>query len=117
MYKKIIIPGNPISRNHAYYFGGKRCFMTKAGKEYKEKASDVFRKHFKEPIKGDVVVSLFFYFGDHRKRDLDNHQKLTIDAMNKIVFDDDSQITKMMLEKSYDKNNPRVEAEIHERND
>lgn len=111
---KIIIPGNPISRNHAYYFGGRRCFMTKAGKEYKERASDIFRKHFKEPIKGGVVVSLFFYFGDKRRRDVSNHEKLLGDSMNKIVFDDDSQIIKMILERSYDKKNPRVEVEVTE---
>ena len=47
--------------------------------------------------------------------DVDNHLKALFDGMNQIVFVDDSQITRCVVEKYTDKKQPRAEIEIEER--
>ena len=44
--------------------------------------------------------------------DVDNHLKAIFDGLNQLVFVDDSQIVKCVVEKFTDKDNPRVEIEI-----
>ena len=47
--------------------------------------------------------------------DVDNHLKALFDGLNQIVFDDDSQITRCVVEKHTDKAEPRAEIEIEPR--
>ena len=44
--------------------------------------------------------------------DVDNHLKAIFDGMNQIVFVDDSQIVRCVVEKFTDKENPRAEIFI-----
>lgn len=48
-----------------------------------------------------------------KKPDIDNIVKSILDSLNKIAYDDDSQVVKCDIEKFYDEN-PRVEVEIEE---
>lgn len=48
-----------------------------------------------------------------KKPDLDNVAKIILDSLNKIAFDDDSQVVKLIVEKYYS-DNPRVEVTISE---
>lgn len=41
--------------------------------------------------------------------DVDNHLKAIFDGLNQIVFDDDRQIVRCVVEKFQDKANPRAE--------
>lgn len=54
-------------------------------------------------------VSVFLYFPDSRRRDRDNYHKLSMDAMEWIIFDDDSQIEEWHVYKRIDRDNPRME--------
>lgn len=58
----------------------------------------------------EVVIEL--YFGDRRIRDIDNYNKLILDALSGIVYKDDKQIQKLTITKYYDKEMPRAEVEI-----
>ena len=49
-----------------------------------------------------------------KKPDLDNVAKIILDSLNKIAFDDDSQITRLVVEKHFSEN-PRVEITLIER--
>lgn len=49
-----------------------------------------------------------------KKPDLDNVAKIILDSLNKIAFDDDSQVTRLIVEKHYS-DNPRVEVILIER--
>ena len=63
----------------------------------------------RKPLEGDIEVSITLYFGTKRKADLDNFNKLSLDALTGIVWEDDSQIADMRVRRAYDKQNPRID--------
>lgn len=116
---KLILTGEPKSTQHIY---GLTCrgrfatrYMTTAGKALKEayqwEAKSQWRK---KPLRGDVSLSITLYFGTKRRSDLDNFNKLSLDALTGIVYEDDSQICELVLRRGYDKQNPRIEIEAKE---
>ena len=48
-----------------------------------------------------------------KKTDADNIIKIVLDAMNNFAFKDDTQVTKLEIEKKYD-NTPRIYIKIEE---
>jgi Holliday junction resolvase RusA-like endonuclease len=62
--------------------------------------------------KSECSVTAHVYFGDARRRDLDNCAKACLDALNKLVFVDDSQVRELVVRSWIDAKNPRVELEI-----
>jgi len=84
------------------------------------------------PIETRVKVRIIAYFGipkstskkkeaemlqeiisPTKKPDADNIVKIVLDAMNKFAFKDDTQVTKLEIEKKYDKT-PRIYIKIEE---
>ena len=84
------------------------------------------------PIETRVKVTIIAYFGipkstskkkeaemlqenisPTKKPDADNIIKIVLDAMNKFAFNDDTQVTKLEIEKEYDKA-PRIYIKIEE---
>ena len=45
----------------------------------------------------ELSLTIRFFFKTKRKRDLDNQNKLALDALNGIVYADDSQIAELRL--------------------
>jgi len=110
---KITLLGNPQSTNHLYRKSARGIYMTEQGRCLKRSYWIEVKQQYKEsPIQGDVFLDIKLFFGDKRKRDIDNHCKIVLDSMNEIVYEDDSQIKKMHIEKFYDKIKPRVEVSI-----
>ena len=113
----IVLKGQAKSTNHIYKA---RCFnnhpsvyLSKEGKDIKEDYIRQLKKQYKGEVQqGDIRLSVVFFHGDKRKRDLDNYQKLVWDSCNGILFEDDSQIVELYLRKAYDKEDPRVCIEI-----
>ena len=85
-----------------------------------------------KPIETRVKVTIIAYFGipkstskkkeaemlqgnisPTKKPDADNIIKIVLDAMNKFAFKDDTQVTKLEIEKKYDKT-PRIYIKIEE---
>lgn len=62
------------------------------------------------PLMRPIKLSITYYFGTKRKCDLDNFNKLTLDALTGVVYEDDSQIDELNIKRGYDKKNPRVEV-------
>ena len=85
---------------------------------YKEKVklAAVQAMKNKPPMTGELLARLKFFRkykrASRRFGDCDNLSKAVMDALNGIVYDDDSQIIKITTEKFTDKNNPRIEIEI-----
>ena len=87
--------------------------MTAAGKTAKEAYQYELKSQWKrEPLTGDIIINVVMYFSDHRKRDWDNYHKLTMDACNGIVWEDDSQIVEAHVFKEHDADNPRTEIYV-----
>lgn len=54
-----------------------------------------------EPFEHQVVVTIDFFNGNKRRRDLDNMAKLVLDALNKIAYADDYQVVELNLRKVF----------------
>lgn len=112
----ITLTGNPLSTNHVWKIVSRpfpRNYMTKAGKERKEEYAWEARSQWKEkPMTEDIAIAIKLFFGDKRRRDIDNYHKLSLDSLTGIVWVDDVQIRRAEIEKFYDKENPRIELEI-----
>ncbi len=84
--RTIVLTGEPKSTQHFY---GLACrgrypqrYMTPAGKSLKEQYQWEARAQWKgKPLEGDIEVSISLYFGTKRKADLDNFNKLSLDAL------------------------------------
>lgn len=118
MSTKIALRGNPLSTNSIYKSVCRGRFpsvyLTTKGKDLKEEYRKQATKQFKKrkPFKGDLEVWVTIYFGTKRRADWDNFHKLSMDALSKIVWDDDSQIIEAHVSKRYDKKDPRIEIDI-----
>lgn len=115
----ITLEGEPKSTQHIYRSACKGRFpttyMTREGKQIK----NTYQWEAKEQWSGppiaphiDIRLQVHFFFKDHRRRDLDNQNKLILDALNGIVYEDDSQIAELILRRGYDAEHPRVEVTI-----
>lgn len=111
---EFILTGNPQSTNHIYRHNGNRVYMTPAGKSLKTDYQWQFKsQHKKKPIEGDVDLRIELFFGDKRIRDIDNYNKILLDAASNIVWLDDAQIQSLLIVKNYDKKNPRIVMTIN----
>ena len=101
---KIEIDGTPPSVNSAYFFvkqRGERIIKIKntKAKEWVAKVHKVLEEVDYKTFEGNVVVHITLYFNDHRKHDVDNYQKITLDALTGAVWLDDDQIVRVTTEK------------------
>jgi len=115
---KLILIGQPLSTQHIYKMscrgGIPRFYMTEEGKTRKEEYQWQINEQYKgQPIKEDVEIKVEFFFGDKRKHDWDNNNKL-LDCLIGQVLIDDSQIKKATIILGYCKENPRAEIVIKE---
>jgi Holliday junction resolvase RusA-like endonuclease len=119
---KIVINEEAKNPNNAYFRsantgkGFKGMFMKKEYKEYKDRiiklAKEVMKK--RECFSGPVKIIARWTFGTLRRKDVQNCGKLEFDALNEIVYDDDSQIQEIHSYKFYKKNEPCIEIEVYE---
>lgn len=117
MARTIVLDGEPKSTQHIYRNtcrgGFSTTYMTAEGKALKEAYQWEAKSQWKAPLlTGDISVSVTLFFGTKRKADLDNFNKLSLDALTGIVYEDDSQIAELRLKRSYDKERPRIEIEV-----
>ncbi len=101
---KFIVLEKALSQNQVYKInkGGKGIRMTDEGKAYKESvgwtAKDAMIRQkitkFDKPM-----VEIVFKWHDNQPHDIDNPLKLTIDALKGICFEDDRQITDLIVKK------------------
>ena len=106
---RITLLWNPYSTNNIYYRSWRHWFIKPKPKAQKEHYILQARTQKTEFYESEVEVEVYLYFWDKRKRDIDNYNKLWMDALSWVIYNDDKQITKMYLEKRYDKQNPRIE--------
>ena len=116
---KILIEGEPIPAARPRFSHG-HAYQPKHNREYRERVTNAARSAMgsKAPLTGAIaaVVKLYRKYKPTSRLsgDVDNHLKALFDGCNKVVFVDDAQITKCVVEKFCDKTNPRAEIEISE---
>lgn len=117
---RITIDGDPIPAQRPRY-SVRRVYQPKRNVEYRKQiqAAAMAAMAGAVPLKGEIcaVVKLYRRFKPTARNfgDVDNHLKALFDGMNQIIFEDDSQITKCVVEKFTDKDSPRTEIEIEKR--
>ncbi len=95
----------PISTQHCYgnRVFGKRVirYMSAKGKQYKKELRETIRNTLEVlPLwGGDIEVKLWLFFRDKRRRDIDNYNKIILDAMEGLIYKDDTQIVKITINK------------------
>lgn len=96
-----IIPGKQVSTNHAYPRNKQgRRFLSTEGKDYKKMIGDLAKYTFPREISLEpLVVEIEYTFGDKRRRDINNYDKLIVDALEGVVYEDDKQIVELILRK------------------
>ena len=99
-------------------FCGGHCYQPKRNREYRERVQSAAKSAMAgaSPLYGELTCRIKIYRKYKRTArlfgDVDNLLKGLFDGMNKIVFADDSQIVRCVVEKHTDKNAPRAEIEI-----
>lgn len=95
----------PISINRMYRNFRGIMVMSKEGREYKEKCKHIALLNGIEKIEGEVKLEITLLpkltkKGEASKVriDLDNLCKATLDSMNGVLYEDDKQITKLVLQ-------------------
>lgn len=111
--KHIVLKGTPPSTQNIYFHKGHMVYMSKIGKDTKESYQWEIKRQYKDkPTTKDIAIIIEFYFKDKKRRDIDNFNKLILDAGTGMIWKDDSQIMEMTLRKFIDKKHPRVEIFI-----
>lgn len=79
---------------------GRGVVMSERGRNFKNTlTSAIVNNPSTYLISGDVEVEVHFEFKDKRKRDVDNYAKAVLDCAKSLLFDDDSDISKLTMTK------------------
>ena len=112
----------PPSANHAYRryttkTGRRMNVITKAGTDWMAAArvlthNAAVRSGWTCLNAGKVIVELTCYWPDKRRRDVSNLDKLLLDALEGVVYDDDRWALPRWMDFMTDKAHPRVEVVV-----
>lgn len=113
----ITLLGDVKSTQHCYKVvcRGKfpSVYMSADCKSIKEDYIIQAKQQWKEaPLDTRIRLKMALWFKDKRKRDIDNYNKLVLDALSGIVYVDDELIYEIEITKGICKDNPRVEIEV-----
>jgi len=114
---KLILTGNPLSTQSVYKPSCRGripgIYMSNVGKKRKlDYQWQVANQYKGKILEYDIEIEIKLFYGTKRKIDWDNFHKLSMDAMEGIVFMNDSQIKKSTVIMGYDKENPRINLTI-----
>lgn len=63
-------------------------------------------------LDGSYRVELRVFFPDARTRDVDNVAKSLLDGLNKVLWQDDRQVERLVVERAVDRERPRVDVTV-----
>ena len=114
----ITVPGVPPSVNHQYVrrpTGG--LALTREAREYRQTAREYAAVAARQqgwtlvPVGEQVIVRLWYYWPDRRRRDTQNN-KLLFDALEGVIYEDDKDVLPQVMGAEVDRDHPRVEIEV-----
>lgn len=114
------VPGKPVSWERAGNAKNGRKYTPEKTRTQQEKVSWMYslastpRASFADEFyKGRFAIVVESYVPDLRARDVDNLGKLVMDALNKMAYNDDSQVWDLHSVKFLDKDNPRTRVLLY----
>ena len=118
--KKIILLGEPKSSQTIYKyhckFGFPTGYMSAKGKSVKEDYQWQIKSQWhSDMLLKAVKLTVTLFFSRKGVHDVDNFNKLVLDALSGIVYSDDVQVEELTIIKKFDLKNPRVEVEIYDK--
>jgi len=106
---KIVLSLPPLL-NRLYRISGGRFYKNQEAIRYKNECAYTIRKILKQPT-DDLLELNIKWYRKALRGDIDAILKCFLDALEGILWENDSQIMKITIEKLHDKNNPRIELE------
>lgn len=125
----LTIPGEPCAKGRPKFWNG-HTTTPKKTVNYEVLVKELFMISKQDKLEGQLVADIDAYFSipqskskkikldmEHntirptKRPDLDNIQKIILDALNGLAYNDDSQVVSIRANKLYS-NNPRVEVYI-----
>ena len=108
------IPGEPKSKQRPRVTA-RGTYTPAETKEAEQRVQAAWTETGADPFAFQVIVTIDFFNGNKRRRDLDNMAKLVLDALNKHAYADDFQVVGLNLRKiSTTKELARTEIRLHE---
>lgn len=110
------VDGNPIPKQGYKKNRAGAQYVPKRQREWMKLVADHAAVAYKprQPVKHKVQLRVFFIRGDRRYVDTDNLMKPIKDAMNNIIYVDDSQVKEEHIFLYYNKRAPGVVIQVHE---
>jgi len=97
--------------------GRQIVYLSKSGLEFKNTMQKAMRCVYKDkPTKSPVSVYIWYHYKG-RGKDIDNILKPILDSMNKLIFEDDSQIVSLTIKKKKSDKNLIEISVIEEENE
>lgn len=107
-HKTFVVPGPPVPLQRARRGAGGRFYTPRASKVYKDKVGWLARQAGVRCLKGPVRLTVAVWVPDARRRDVDNVAKACMDALTGIAWQDDSQVSRLVVTRQLDRERPRV---------
>lgn len=102
----IELDGLPPSVNKLYRKSmNGHIYVPKQVKEYKERVKKEISKHDVKVSDKKIRLVMIFELKGKRDRDIDNMLKILLDGMNKLIYEDDKQVTEIHCKKVHGKVN------------
>jgi len=101
-----IVRGEPKSKQRPRFANGHAYTPEETRVAEQRIKYEYLGKFGPKKIDGPVQVVLEFYLGTRRVKDLDNLEKLVLDALNGLAYDDDSQVVLKTASKHFSKTVP-----------
>ena len=111
---KLVLPIVP-SVNHCYRnVSIHRRIITPIGKAWQQEAQYIAKEAarqqgWKFSQKKKLVMEYWTYWPDYRTRDVHNQDKLLLDTLEKILYDNDKWVLPRAMDFTVDRKNPRIE--------
>lgn len=103
---KINLPYPPSSNRYWRSFRG-RVVVSEEARAYKDAVGLLANVANLQPITGEVILSIHIR-RPAKRRDIDNHLKVTIDSLQGYLYKNDSQIVELHAIMVDDKHNPGI---------
>jgi crossover junction endodeoxyribonuclease RusA len=92
-------------------------FKTKSTKDFESDAgNEILAQRVGQPsidkLIGSLQMTVYLYFKDRRRRDIDNCLKVLQDTVSDVLGFDDSRIGELHVYRRFDKSNPRAEVRL-----